>query len=85
MWKLGEAAFAEVDTFAWVQRWQISRQWYVHNYRDRRFNALIACRLCTATGRGNAGKPCGECDGTGRVNLLEPPVRRPEQSSGGRP
>ncbi|ETK33764.1 hypothetical protein [Microbispora sp. ATCC PTA-5024] len=86
LWRISEAAFAEVDAFAWVQGWQITRTWHTHSYRDRRFDALISCRACAATGRSPTDRPCGECRGTGRVNLKEPPItRRPEQPSGGRP
>lgn len=82
VWKASEAMFAEIDMFAWVQRWEIGRTWHTHTYRDRRFGALIVCPACAATGRTRAGRPCGECRGTGRINLLEPPI--PPTSGGSR-
>ncbi len=85
LWKLGGEAFAEIDAFAWVQRWEIRRTWHTHTYRDTRFDALAACTICSAKGRCPTGLPCRRCRGTGRVNLLEPPAsRRPERPSGGR-
>ncbi|GAA1306475.1 hypothetical protein Psi02_24010 [Planotetraspora silvatica] len=79
-WALSEAAFAEIDAFAWVQRWQIERAWHSHTYRDRRFAALIACFSCAATGATGSGGPCRTCEGIGRLNLLEPPGS-PDQGS----
>lgn len=85
LWRVGEEAFAEIDAFAWVQRWEIRRTWHTHTYRDTRFDALAACKVCSAKGRCPTGLPCRRCRGTGRVNLLEPPAsRRPERPSGGR-
>jgi hypothetical protein len=72
IWSLSEAVFAEVDAFAWVQNWEIKRTWHTHTYRDRRFDALIACSACEATGKA-MGRQCRTCGGSGRVNLLEPP------------
>src|SRR5690349_16994800 len=37
LWRVGEEAFAEIDAFAWVQRWEIRRTWHTHIYRDTRF------------------------------------------------
>ncbi|GLX07961.1 hypothetical protein [Microbispora sp. NBRC 16548] len=85
LWKLSGETFAEIDAFAWVQRWEIRRTWHTHTYRDTRFDALAACKICSAKGRCPTGLPCRRCRGTGRVNLLEPPAsRRPERPSGGR-
>jgi hypothetical protein len=64
---LSEAAFWEVDAFAWVQAWQIRRRWHTHTYRDPRFDALISCTACAGTGRG-----CRRCGETGRIDLMEP-------------
>ncbi|MEW9532734.1 hypothetical protein [Microbispora sp. NPDC049125] len=74
IWALSDEAFAEIDAFAWVQRWQIRRSWQRHTYRDRRFDAVIACRACQATGQAPTSGPCPSCGGTGRLNLLEPVV-----------
>ncbi|WP_169950360.1 hypothetical protein [Microbispora sp. H11081] len=85
LWRVGEEAFAEIDAFAWVQRWEIRRTWHAHTYRDPRFDALAPCRVCSAKGRCPTGLPCRRCRGTGRVNLLETPSsRKPERPSGGR-
>ncbi|MBX6385865.1 MAG: hypothetical protein IRZ07_23315 [Microbispora sp.] len=84
LWRVGEEAFGEIDAFAWVQGWEIRRTWHTHTYRDPRFDALAACRACSAKGRSATGLPCRRCRGTGRVNLLEPAAPGPERPSGGR-
>jgi hypothetical protein len=70
---LSDATFAEVDCFAWVQAWQTERRWHTHTYRDKRFDALIACRVCAELGH---DPKCPSCRGTGRVDTLEPPGSR---------
>lgn len=85
LWRFSDDTFAEIDAFAWVQRWEIRRDWHTHAYRDTRFDALSPCRVCSSTGRCPTGLPCRRCRGTGRVNLLDTPAgRKPGRPSGGR-
>ncbi|GII75202.1 hypothetical protein Sru01_01840 [Sphaerisporangium rufum] len=74
--RLGDAVFAEIDGFAWVQGWEISRLGTGHRYRDPRFDRVAACRTCGGSGKGECGGACRTCKGDGLLNFVEAPAAR---------
>ncbi|WP_405145166.1 hypothetical protein OG589_00420 [Sphaerisporangium sp. NBC_01403] len=75
-WELSDAFFAEIDGFAWVQGWAISRYRTRHTYRDPRFDRVVVCCTCGGDGRGEGGRACRTCKGDGLLNFFEPPAAR---------
>ncbi|MEV5408260.1 hypothetical protein AB0K60_05350 [Thermopolyspora sp. NPDC052614] len=73
IWAYECGLFAELDSFAWTQGWQVERGLTRRVYRDRRFDALAECRRCHGVGEAPARSPCAACSGTGRVNVAEQP------------
>ncbi|MDH2428070.1 hypothetical protein [Sphaerisporangium sp. TRM90804] len=73
-WRLSDAAFAEIDGFAWVQGWVIARHRTRHTYRDPRFDRVVVCCTCEGYGAGDDGQACATCKGDGLLNFCEPPA-----------
>ncbi|GII61573.1 hypothetical protein Skr01_16580 [Sphaerisporangium krabiense] len=74
-WELSDAMFAEIDGFALVQGWAISRHRSRHVYRDPRFDRVVLCCTCGGDGKGEGGRACRTCKGDGLLNFFEPPRR----------
>lgn len=81
-WELSDAFFAEIDGFAWVQGWAISRYRTRHTYRDPRFDRVVVCCTCGGDGRGKAAARAAPARATAcsTSSSLRPPGRAPEPS-----
>ncbi|GAA5071692.1 hypothetical protein HNP84_007825 [Thermocatellispora tengchongensis] len=73
LWNGSDAAFAEVDAFAWTQEWRIERHLTRHVYRDRLFDSLVQCSACHGGIAADAARECRVCSGTGHLILLDMP------------
>lgn len=72
---VGTKIFEEDDRRARDQGWQVVPRHggLNRNYRDPRFDYLLACKACNGRGRNTCDTACSDCDATGRV-VLSPAV-----------
>jgi RecJ-like exonuclease len=68
---VGRKIFEEDDRRACDRGWQVVPRHggLSRNYRDPRFDYLLACTACNGRGRNTCDTACSDCDGTGRVVL----------------
>lgn len=78
---VGSKIFEADDRFARDRGWQIiQRHGYLsRNYRDPRFDSLVACTACSGRGRNPLKVACPDCDGTGRIVLNPTALSQPNR------
>jgi len=78
---VGSRIFEADDRLARDRGWQITprRGGLSRNYRDPRFDSLVACTACSGRGRNSRDATCPDCAGTGRIVLNPTAVSQPDR------
>jgi hypothetical protein len=74
--RAGDLLFAACDEEAGWRGWSVERRHggLTRVYRDPAFDLIVHCPQCRGLGTAPGGAECGQCSGTGRLVLDQPPI-----------